>query len=355
MNTSSIANSNKMPLCKKHILDSNLINTNAKCLKTNNYLSLSQNDSCYQELISNSISQPTNSNIINLMPLFLFSVNSPGHLVQSQAISKESALDGSDVHCQRSFGCQANDQNDLIITQEVGSQTVLVNSNQYQQSTTQTTAIFCMDSYKDYEQVTLSTNSISGTNILTNQKQQNPHDLYYLNFNSQETQTNIAQNLNEQQRLECSTSANTASSSEDDFYLDAATSTSPLINFEILFNDISTQTIVNVERRINEMNNQEAKLTNTNSIQVNFDMLDARASNMSTSTHQENILNCSISGRCTTPSVSNVQTFVACQTEEYFLDNSFNAATNNSTQKSTSKYFNYNVVETQTEWDEFLN
>jgi hypothetical protein len=345
--TSTTTNTNKIPLCKKVILDPNLRNSNSSSLSSPVFILPDPNG-----LNSSMNSASANGNVNHFAPILLFPIN-PNQLGKEQS----------------SFRCQANDQNDLIVTQEAGSQTVILNASQYQQTTV---GILSMDSFKDYEQLMDKHNEEAH-----NCDQNNIHQ-------SQQTQTSLhmSQQMNNEaaEQQEQSTDVN----NDDYYYLDAATSTSPLLNLEILLNDISTQTNQQnqlIERTINEINRPKYEQASndddaqtTHSIQVNFDLLEAAAVsasvNMSTSTYEESggggdMLNSSMNSnvstgsggmnhnnRCTTPSASNVHAFAACQTEDFYFDASFNANTNNSTQ--TTKYFSFNVVETQTEWDEYL-
>ncbi len=337
INSHSTNNNNKIPLYKKLILDSSVRNIS----KTN--------DTPVSNASTVFILPDTNVNAL--------SSNTSGQFAPILLLPINSNMINSGQDCQRSFGCQANDQNDLIVTQEVGSQTVILNASQYQQTSV---GILSMDSFKDYEQLMAkhSQNESSGNNCDQN-------DLNVQQSQQTQTSLNMSQQMNE------SGAQNTDVSNDDYYYLDAATSTSPLINLEILLNDISTQTNQQnnqiMDRSMNQLNRPKYEQSSaTHSIQVNFDLLEAAtvsaaSANMSTSTYEDSgVLNSSMNSnasggmshnRCTTPSASNVYTFAACQTEDFYFDASFNA-TNNSTQ--TTKYFSYNVVETQTEWDEYL-
>lgn len=200
----------------------------------------------------------------------------------------------------RSFGCQASEQNELISTQEAGSQTVVYTSSiqtQYQQ--TATSDVY--DRYDQFDQYT------------RNQQRFNQYDLNA--SQSQETQTVLMDNINHQEQQHSELVP------DDYFYSDAATS--PLINIEVLLNDMSTQTIAG---------SQEAQ--------------------------KQSLLADQVGGpyntRCVTPS-----NFASCQTDqnEYLFDQLLNASASASTISSytqTTKYnYSHNVVETQTDWNDF--
>lgn len=203
----------------------------------------------------------------------------------------------------RSFGCQASEQSELISTQETGSQTVVYTSSiqtQYQQTATSD------DVYSD--------NRFDQFEYNRNHQRFNQYDLNATQ--SQETQTVIAENINGQEQQQSELVP------DDYFYSDAATS--PLINLEVLLNDMSTQTM-------GVAGSQEGQKQSLLADQVG----------------QYNT-------RCVTPS-----NFASCQTDqnEYLFDQLLNASASASTMSSytqTTKYnYSHNVVETQTDWNDF--
>lgn len=148
--------------------------------------------------------------------------------------------------------------------------------------------------------------------------------------------------------------------------LDAATSTSPFIDFEMFLNNTSTQT----QQSFFVSNYDNSQILNgfkSQSIQTHEESLNPIESESENYFSEVEIRNMQEyyagpkTNRCITPSSSNICTFAASQTDDLYFYNTNSIQTqtydyNNSKDddlinSSNSNNNNYNVVETQTEWD----